>query len=87
FEDGTMLDPGATALIVSNQVAFESRYGAGLPILGEFTGNLSNGGDRIVLRDARDENVLAFSYDQEWAPLADKEGHSLEVVDGKQGRR
>lgn len=84
FEDGTMLDPGATALIVSNQVAFESRYGAGLPILGEFTGNLSNGGDRIVLRDARDENVLAFSYDQEWAPLADKEGHSLEVVDGKQ---
>ena len=84
FEDGTMLAPGAMALVVSNRVAFENRYGAGLPILGEFTGNLSNGGDRIVLRDARDENVLAFSYDEEWAPLADQNGHSLEIVDSAQ---
>ena len=80
FADGTMLAPGAVALIVSNQGAFESRYGAGMTILGEFEGNLSNGGDRLVLRDSMDENVLAFSYDEEWQPQADQEGHSLEVA-------
>lgn len=84
FADGTMLEPGVVALLVSNQVAFESRYGAGLNILGEFEGNFSNSGDRVVLRDAMDENVLAFSIDEEWQPQADKEGYSLEVANAAQ---
>ncbi len=81
FEDGSSLAPGAVALLVSNQAAFEQRYGAGMNILGEYRGNLSNGGDRLVLQDARDENVLAFRYDEEWVPQADQDGHSLEVAD------
>ncbi len=80
FAEGAMLASGTAAVIVSNQVAFESRYGAGMTVLGEFEGNLSNSGDRIVLRDSMAENVLAFSYDQEWQPQADQEGYSLEVA-------
>lgn len=84
FEEGTELAPGGVLLLVSNRAAFESRYGGDQPVAGEFTGNLSNGGERIVLRDARDENVLAFRYDEDWFPEADQEGHSLEVIDAAQ---
>lgn len=84
FEDGTTLAAGEVALLVSNREAFESRYGTDLNVLGEFNGNLSNSGERIVLRDAREENILSFDYDQDWFTEADQEGHSLEVADPNQ---
>lgn len=81
FEEGTMLEPGAVVLLVSDREAFESRYGAGMNILGEYRANLGNSGERLALRDAHDENVIAFRYDQEWFAEADQNGHSLEVAD------
>ena len=35
FAPSTLIDPGAYLLVVKNQAAFESRYGAGRPIAGE----------------------------------------------------
>ncbi len=84
FAEGATLAPGAHAVLVSNQTAFESRFGTDITILGEFEGNLSNGGDRIVLQDANDENVLAFSYEEDWFETADQEGYALEVVNPDQ---
>ncbi len=81
FEEGTMLAPGAYGVVVSNRAAFETRFGNAVNILGEFSGNLSNGGERIVLQDAFNENILAFSYDQEWSEDADTQGHSLVIAD------
>ncbi|MHC4720124.1 MAG: lamin tail domain-containing protein, partial [Planctomycetota bacterium] len=47
----TSLDPCEFVLVVSNQSAFESRYGTGLSssIAGGYTGHLANGGEHIEL--------------------------------------
>ncbi len=85
FAEGTTLAPGTAGVVVSDRAAFESRYGTDVLVLGDYDGFLSNGGERVVLRDTREENIVSFSYDQEWSPEADAEGHSLEVVDASQG--
>jgi hypothetical protein len=43
------LDPGEFVLVVENQAAFQSVYGTGPRVAGEYTGSLSNGGEDIVL--------------------------------------
>ncbi len=77
----TQLLPGARILVVRNPVAFQSRYGSGLPVAGAYTGQLDNGGERLQLLDAANEEVLDFSYADHWHPLADGLGFSLVVVD------
>ena len=57
------LSPGASLLVVKNRVAFEMRYGKGLPIAGEFTGNFSNSGERVALADRENQVLIEFSYD------------------------
>src|SRR5207249_3841765 len=56
------LAPGARVLVVSNRAAFESRYGTGLPVVGEYTGQLDNGGEHIAVLGASKEPVLDFTY-------------------------
>lgn len=77
----TSLTPGARVLVVKNQTAFNARYGGGLPVAGQYTGNLDNGGERIQLLDAVNEEVLDFSYNNSWYPMTDGLGFSLVVVD------
>src|SRR5205085_3407430 len=45
------LNPGASMLVVKNRAAFRLRYGNSLDarIAGEYTGNLSNSGERLAL--------------------------------------
>ncbi len=81
FEDGATLASGAYGVVVSNRAAFTSKFGQAPLVLGEYAGNLNNGGERIALQDAFNENILAFSYDQEWSTEADTQGHSLVVAD------
>ena len=50
-------------MLVKNRVAFEMRYGKGLPIPGEFTGNFSNSGERVALADSDNQVLIEFSYD------------------------
>ncbi|MCP4258967.1 MAG: hypothetical protein GY774_15900 [Planctomycetes bacterium] len=63
------------------QSAFESRYGQALsPIIaGEYSGRLSNGGERVALVDYWNGTIAEFEYDDSdnWPPLADGQGHSL----------
>lgn len=81
FADDATLAPGALAVVVKNEAAFRSRYGDASIILGTYTGSLNNGGESIELRDANGENILSFSYDGKWSERADKEGHSLVILD------
>jgi hypothetical protein len=62
FPARSTLSAGAYGVVVSNPEAFQARYGTSLPILGVYTGRLSNDGEAIQLLDAVGENVLEFTY-------------------------
>ena len=59
----------------------EARYGANLPILGEWPANfsLSNGGERVKLSFGAGNAILDFRYDdaEPWPVSTDGEGFSL----------
>lgn len=79
FSDMT-LSSGQYAVVVRNQDLFESLYGTGITIAGQFSGALSNGGEEIVLRDAFGTEILDFDYDDNWYPVTDGAGFSLNII-------
>ncbi|HWQ90727.1 MAG TPA: lamin tail domain-containing protein, partial [Clostridia bacterium] len=76
-----LLNPGESILVVRNEAAFISRYGAEKRIAGEYSGRLSNGGDRLILLGPMGEPILDFQYDPAWWPITDGTGFSLVAVD------
>ncbi len=77
----TTLAPGAYVVVVNNEAAFESRYGDGIAIAGEFTGNLSNGGETVRLEANLDALVQQFAFSDSWYATTDGEGLSLTIRD------
>jgi hypothetical protein len=77
----TVLVAGQRVVVVGNRAAFESRYGAGLNVAGEYAGRLGNGGDRLVLTGGLGEPILDFTYDNRWYPITDGAGFSLVIAD------
>jgi hypothetical protein len=75
------LDAGARVLVVRNQAAFVSRYGAGRPIAGTYSGALSDGGERVRLVGRFGEVIHDFAYSDGWYSQTDGQGWSLTVVD------
>ena len=74
------LGAGSNIVIVANQAAFQSRYGAAIPIAGVFSNRLDNAGERLILEGPMREPILDFSYDDDWYPITDGSGFSLVVV-------
>ena len=83
--DITELDSGARALVVTNRVAFESRYGAGHPITGEWeTGDrLSNSGEQLKLSYGAGIPIRSVDYldKSPWSSSPDGNGFSLTLID------
>jgi hypothetical protein len=77
----TNLAPGQRVVLVKNSAAFISRYGGGATIAGVYSGSLDNAGERVTIWDARNEEVLDFTYNNSWYPETDGLGFSLEIVD------
>lgn len=79
----TQLAPNATVLVVKNLAAFELRYGHGLPVAGEYSGNFSNAGETVIVMDSDNEIMISFSYSDDDAQLksADGGGASLVAID------
>ena len=77
------LEPGESVVVVKDRDAFQTRYGTGIPIAGEYDGKLSNAGEEITLTYNGSETVQDFEYDDggAWPGRADGTGSSLEVVD------
>jgi len=73
------LGSGEFALVVNNTTAFESRYGGGLNIAGEYEGNLNNGGEDVELIDYYNGTIADFDYNDSygWPVSADGGGHSM----------
>jgi hypothetical protein len=84
FTFGRMtLEPDQYIVVVRNLTAFRSTYGTGINVAGEYSGNLSNGGERIVLSlpQPLDAAILRFEYSDTWYPATDGNGSSLEIND------
>jgi hypothetical protein len=73
------LSPAGLCLAVKDVVAFEAKYGPGLPIAGRYTGSLSNAGERLVLQDAGGRTIHDFVYSDNWYTSTDGRGFSLTV--------
>ena len=84
FPAGTLFGSGERILVVENRAVFESVYGTGLAIAGEFENGsrLANGGERLTLVNAAGALITDLSYNDKapWPVAADGEGFSLVAV-------
>src|SRR4030095_6273962 len=55
------LNAGQVGIIVANTAAFQSRYGTGGLILGQYTNRLGNEGDHLVPEGSMQETTLDFA--------------------------
>jgi CotH protein/lamin tail-like protein len=81
FPASTILASGEFLVIANSPVDFEAKYGTGIA-LGPWEGKLSNGGERIEVRDdggALADEVL-YSDTGAWPSEADGDGPSLELI-------
>jgi hypothetical protein len=81
FAQNTIIEGGGRIVMVRNLAAFTARYGD-LPagtIAGEYSGRLSNDGEKILLRKTGDVVIQDFSYNDQapWPERADGQGYSL----------
>jgi len=81
FGAGTILAAGQRMVLVKNQEAFTLRYGSGIPLVGPYLGQLANGGERLQITDASGENILDFSWNDQWYPPSDGAGRTLVIRD------
>ena len=79
--EGTVLGAGAYVVVCSNADEVTNSYGIE-NALGDFTGQLSNSGERISLLDRSGEviDVVRYSDQGLWPFEADGEGRSLEKI-------
>ncbi|MHC4864699.1 MAG: lamin tail domain-containing protein [Planctomycetota bacterium] len=76
------LEAGHYVIVVNNRVAFETRYpGLSDLIAGEYSGRLSNAGERVCLEDAIGRVIHDFEYGDDWRSITDGEGFSLTLID------
>lgn len=73
--------PGEYVLVVEDQAAFETKYGGGLNIAGQYTGKLNNAGEGIELEDAIGRTIQNFDYSDNWYLITDGRGFSLNIID------
>jgi len=78
-----ILEPGARVVVAGNEEALLFRHGPGIPIAGRFGGDLSNGGEPILIRGAGGAILQDFTYDDvpPWPVAPDGDGPSLVLKD------
>jgi hypothetical protein len=87
FPNGTTIAPGGFLNVARSTTAFQAAYGAGLPMVGNWTGNLQSGGDTLTLIQPTAEgdveiDKLTFGVSQPWPAVAT--GTALQLVDARQ---
>jgi hypothetical protein len=75
------LAPGRYTVVVKDTGAFTARYGTTMNIAGQYSGSLSNAGERIRLEDAAGQVIQDFEYSDGWWDITDGEGFSLRIID------
>jgi hypothetical protein len=82
FPDMT-LEAGRHVVVAGNLAGFRSAYGTNINVAGEYSGNLSNGGEDIILNLPLplQAAILRFEYSDTWYPTTDGGGDSLVISD------
>jgi hypothetical protein len=78
--ESTQMPGGARWVLARHPDAFAERYGAGIPVAGDWgEDRLSNAGERLKLSLGGGAPVIDFTYLDEgpWPEAADGEGHAL----------
>ena len=77
------LPVGERVIIANDSAAMLQRYGSGINLVGQYSGQLSNSSEELILRLANpfDAGILRFEYDSRWESSTNGMGRSLEVVD------
>jgi len=75
------LPAGGYCLLVKDVAVFKALYGDASSIVGQYTGSLNNGGEKIELLDAAGGVIEAFKYRDKWFDQASGKGFSLNRVD------
>jgi hypothetical protein len=75
------LAPSGYTVVVKDIQAFTARYGTVVNIAGQYSGSLSDGGERIRLEDAVGQMILDFDYKDGWLDITDGGGYSLTIID------
>lgn len=78
----TNLPAGGLVVVPHDPVAFVRHYGPGIPVLGQFTGRLKHGGERLELTDATGKTIetVRFTDKAPWPQAPDGFGASLERI-------
>ncbi|HEV8544425.1 MAG TPA: lamin tail domain-containing protein, partial [Verrucomicrobiae bacterium] len=90
FPPGSVITPGGFLVIAKDAAAFGEQYGFNIPVVGEFSGTLQNGGEALTLvgPGAGGTNVVlsGVRYDNAlpWPSAADGSGGSLQLIDPSQ---
>ncbi|MEZ5302091.1 MAG: lamin tail domain-containing protein [Verrucomicrobiales bacterium] len=81
FPDGTTLGAGGYLVVARDAAALSAKF-PGATILGDWSGQLRNGSERIVLTDATGNpaDAVRFRDGKPWPEAADGGGSSLELV-------
>ncbi len=84
YPGNILLQPGATTLVVRNIAAFNSRYGTGKPIAGQWQAgdSLKDTGEEIKLSFGAGTPIIDFSYKNiaPWPTQPDGLGYSLVLI-------
>ncbi len=83
FPRGTTLLADEYIVVTEDTAAFVNAYGATPRLAGQFTGQLNNGGEQLVLQFAAplETAILRFDYGASWYPATDGGGFSLAIAD------
>lgn len=78
----TSLAPGGYVLVVKSLANFSLRHpNATSSVAGEYTGQLNNAGDTLVLTGPNGEAIQNFTFNNAWYKASDGYGFSLVAVD------
>ncbi|MFZ5480782.1 MAG: lamin tail domain-containing protein, partial [Myxococcota bacterium] len=82
FPSGTVLAPGGFLVVAADAASLAAEH-PGIAVVGDFSGRLDNGGDRVLLLDARGNPADEVRYVDggRWPEAADGGGSSLELRD------